>query len=614
MRRKLIKSNILYVSIAVLLAGVMTLIGGKWTQVQAEDLKAQGVIVSIPAGGHSGAWIIGSQTFSANDQTRFDTTDAPLQVGQCARVNYVAAGDALTATEIQGVDSTDCTHSNSNPADNTEPNGSNDPQASHELTGTGGITETHEISQTPDSGKQLQHQIPGEPEPNDHPIVTGTTGITETHEISQTPQTENPNSGQEGGELDAKGRIDSLPANGLVGLWTIGGITYTVTANTETEQGFGDFAVGQCVEVNYKAQNAERIATKISTDHEYKCGSDTGGNDNQNNSGGDTNGPHGELYGAIIALPSGLNGAWSIGGTTIVADSKTEFDQEHGAFAIGATVKVEFYTDANGVNHALKIESKFVNDGGDEIKAIQGQAFGSVDKLPDGLNGMWIIGGVAYTTTNTTVFKQEHGKFAQGVQVRVEYALASNGNRIASEIEVLEGQSQNGGSQIVELVGFVQKMPSGMFTGAWMVGNITLLADTKTEFHETNGLLAVGAYVSLKYAVSGGGNHMSEIETEVPPGAGDQNHTGKIEDISATVASASAQAAAPSAGGVWRIGGANYVVTSATWLNDTHASLTVGSTVVVNSYTSTQGTAVATRIRTIAAPGDHQIFLPTALR
>lgn len=62
--------------------------------------------------------------------------------------------------------------------------------------------------------------------------------------------------------------------------------------------------------------------------------------------------------------------------------------------------------------------------------------FGVVGSLPSsGLLGGWLIDGVEYTATTETVLKQKYGAFAVGVQVKVEYSLDSQNNRIAYQIE-----------------------------------------------------------------------------------------------------------------------------------------------------------------------------------
>jgi hypothetical protein len=64
--------------------------------------------------------------------------------------------------------------------------------------------------------------------------------------------------------LRAYGPISAFPV-GLVGPWTVGGVSYQATASTSFEQRFGRFVVGAFVELIYRVENSNRIATRIET-------------------------------------------------------------------------------------------------------------------------------------------------------------------------------------------------------------------------------------------------------------------------------------------------------------------------------------------------------------
>ncbi|MCB0075224.1 MAG: hypothetical protein KDE20_27395, partial [Caldilineaceae bacterium] len=174
--------------------------------------------------------------------------------------------------------------------------------------------------------------------------------------------------GQTAAASDAgwKGAIEAMPANGLTGQWTVAGRDFTADDGTEFRQENGAFAVGACVKVHLDNATPATIR-EIETERDYRCGSDNsggddnGGDDNSGDNGGDTRG-EAELYGVVRSLPADLIGTWDVGGMLIEVDSATQFDQEHGAFAEGVTVKVHFSTDAAGVHHAREIETKFAND------------------------------------------------------------------------------------------------------------------------------------------------------------------------------------------------------------------------------------------------------------
>lgn len=414
--------------------------------------------------------------------------------------------------------------------------------------------------------------------------------------------------GDDGGDTGGKryARIEAMPTSGLIGAWTIGGSAYTTDANTYFEQEHGGYGIGVCVEIEYPA--ASTLLTKMATEHDYKC-TGSGGN------GGGSANPQGDMYGVIDSFPAGLIGQWVIGGVSFTADSATQFKQEHGVvFAQGVMVEVKFYTDANGVNHATKIETKYGtdegghdDDGNGSYEGYEGHAYGAIEAMPTGgMTGVWTIGGFNYTANAATRFEQEHGSFAVGVNVKVKYYLDASNNRIAFKIE---STNENGGvtsPSHFKVYGFVQSMPTNSFNGQWVINGMTFNADQNSRFAEDHGLLAIGAYVEVEYSTTGGANYIHKLETQVPPGAGANLHLGDIESMGGL------QTAALTANATWVIGGKSFVVTPATDLNDLNGALTVGATALVDSYTDANGSAVATQVRSVTI--NNHLYLPSVRR
>jgi hypothetical protein len=299
---------------------------------------------------------------------------------------------------------------------------------------------------------------------------------------------------------------------------------------------------------------------------------------------------------------------------TFVADSETEFNQEHGPFALGVTVKVHFAVGADGVNHAREIETKFANDddghdddGNGSLEGAEGHAYGLIEQFPANLSGQWIVAGVTYTATDQTEFAQNDAPFAVGVRVKVAYFLDTQGGRVARAIE---STNEDGGASVeahFTLFGFVDDMPPGGFIGQWLVDNIAFVAGAGSQFKEAHGLLGLGAFVKVEYSIQNGSKQIQEIETHVPPGAGDHTAIGTIDDRSGSAIQAAGVNAT-----VWVIGGASYTVTPATTFNDVQGALAIGQTALVNSYTAGDGSQVATEIRGVTL--DHTLHLPLVTR
>jgi hypothetical protein len=309
-----------------------------------------------------------------------------------------------------------------------------------------------------------------------------------------------------------------------------------------------------------------------------------------------------------------LIGQWRIGGMVIEADNNTEFEQEDGIFAVGALVKVHF-SENNGVKRAREIETVFQvdddgsdDDGNGSRDGADGHAFGQIVSFPANLIGQWNVSGVIYTATQQTEFDDE-GQFAVSARVKVEYFVNASGLRIAEEIELTDDRGEVDDDEHFKLVGYVQVKPASGFVGPWRIGGADFTANTSSVFEEDDGLLAIGAYVEVEYSIVNNDRLIVKLETKTPPGGGDRNAVGVIEDMGDDNPSAAAQNASNS---VWRIGGADYVVGAATDLNDAAGKLAPGATAWVNSYTAANGQQIATRVQGITL--NNVVYLPVTRR
>lgn len=537
------------VALAVILA-VFTLLMVSRNFVQASDGHSsewRGIVQAKPAEGRLGTWKIGGKFFEVTVRTRFDQENGLLSVNSCAQVEYRKVGDVNQALQIE----------------------------SKHARGCPGAT------------------IPPTPQPTPAPVCG-----------------DDVSAQQDGGGKDCKvvGHLTALPDQGFVGTWGIDDVNYTVDLDTKLRAEHGMFVLNACVTAQYKEQNSEKVLKEIRTTNAYRCDGDT---DNQ--------GRHeGELYGIIESFPLSatgvLTGEWTIGGKVFVADSNTQFVQEKVDFAEGVMVKVKFWTDVNGVNYAMKIESKFRpqgkgedHDGHGSHEGAEGMAAGKVITMPETQIGVWVIGDVEYTVSDKTELKEQRGAIGVGTLVRVRYHLDSNGGRLADMIKTIAPAGEPNEYENAHLVGSVDVMPTDGFSGTWQIANVTFETNADSRFVEDRGVLAVGAYVRVEYVVVDGVNVIVEVKTLCPPGAGDKDDTGTIEQNDDGLV-----AAGVTANGTWVIGGSTYIVTDGTILDSGVSSLDVGSTVQVNSYTAADGSLVATKIQGVEAV--RKVFLPTISR
>ena len=622
------------------------------------ELEWQGRVEAMPPSGLIGQWTVAGRLFMTDANTDFDTDKGDFAIGRCVELEYVGTAAPFQVTKIATKNGDDCRAAGT-PTGTQTPSPSTTPTTPSTTPGgtipsatpTGDDDDDdHDndhvedqrgiINSLPSSGLIGNWTISGiayevtratRLRQDGAPFVVGAcvkveyrTGTTtrlalriETKRgrecggqptpVSTVPPVTTPDPSRTPDANDHSreifGRVESLP-DGLIGTWTIRGQQYTATAETEFDEDHGDFTVGVCIKAHLDRDGV--TITEIETSHGFRCG----GNDDSGTNA------RGELYGLIQSFPITLTGDWNIGGITVAADSNTEFNQRNGAFVVGMMVKVKFQVQDDGSFYANEIESKFANvhhddehdDHGndDSHTGRDGHAFGLIKSVPAGQLGIWNISGISYTVNATTTLVPETGDFAVGQRVRVKYYTTSTQERIARQIKLSNEDDGADNDSHATLFGYVEQMPPSGFVGEWIVGGTVFTATGTTKFNEEDGLLGLGAYVKMEYFVLAGVNIVHEIEVAVPPGAGDTNTIGVIDDNGGALQAASVQAT------TWVIDGVSYTVSPATDLNDLQGALAAGQTVLVNSYAATDGSQVATQIRSITLA--TKFFLPLLSR
>ena len=535
------------------------------------QMSHRGLVETMPDGGRAGTWTIGGMTFTADANTDFDLDKGPLAVGVCAEVEYVIQGGNNIATQIASKSADDC---------------AGEPQFHHI-----GL-----VQGKPTSGSEGDWDIGGmtfratmhtEFDETNGPLDVGACaeveyGISGAHNIASKIASKSADdcAGSEDRQ-STDGIIDAMPADGLLGTWTISGVDYVATTTTRFEQSDGPFVVGACVEVEFVVQNGQNIAVKIET--ESHC------------SGGTMNPNVQKATGILEAFPSAtLTGTWTISGVDYIATEATEFDQNHGVFAVGVCVKVK-YVEMNAVRTALEIETESPDDCGQAAQSGEAELTGPIEVMPSGtLTGTWVIAGQSFTATMQTRFEQEHGSFEVGRCVEVEYLV--NGN-IATKIKTKRGHDCRGETEESEAHGFIEALPGGgtlVLTGTWTIGGIDYLVtpDTKLE----DGPFYIGLLVEVKfYRRSDGVLVATKIEGKQQVDEEDK-HTAKTYGLIE---------ARPMTGtlgsivltGTWTIGGVDYEATAETKFKAEHGPFELGACVKVR-YRVEGTTNIALKIET----------------
>lgn len=218
-------------------------------------------------------------------------------------------------------------------------------------------------------------------------------------------------------------------------------------------------------------------------------------------------------YGTIDSFPDGLVGEWIVSGTSYLATNETEFSEEHGPFAVGACVGVEYTPNEQDDGLlALKIQTEY------SYKCTPPpppepveETSGIVITFPVNLVGTWMIDSTAYTATSNTRFEQEEGPFMVGGCVEVKYITNTHE---AIEIQTADNE-ECGGEGELDFFGFIDQVPAtNTITGTWVISGVEFISTAQTELNTEHGPLVVGACAKVEYKVVEGQNLADEISSQ----------------------------------------------------------------------------------------------------
>lgn len=295
-----------------------------------------------------------------------------------------------------------------------------------------------------------------------------------------------------------------------------------------------------------------------------------GGEEDEEDDGddGDEEGDR-HLRGLVEAMPADRLGDWVVGGITVRADSSTRFDDDDEPITVGTCVSVRYRISA-GASLARRIASTDAYRCDGTSPAPAREVTGILERMPDGLIGVWRIGGIDYTSDARTTVELDEGPFVIGgcveVRVRRDASVSAIGTTEAADC---------GDTATREVTGTISARPVGTI-GDWTVGAVTAAADAQTTLDTEDGTLAIGGCATLRWREQAGASQAVEIEAEHRWRCGDGSATnrryGVVEAIPATTY------------GVWTIAGELYHVDASTRIDeDGEGPIAVGSCVRVTA-------------------------------
>ena len=163
--------------------------------------------------------------------------------------------------------------------------------------------------------------------------------------------------------------------------------------------------------------------------------------------------------------------------------------------ALTATVVFASEDEEREYGRGARYESKF---------------YGTVEKLPEGIDGTWIVNGKEMLVRRDTIIKEKHGKVAVGAYVEVEGNLSGK-TFTAYKIEVKRAVSEQPVGVEIKVAGRVERIPEGIL-GTWIVNGKEVFVTKHTVVKEELGKAEIGAYVEINGRQTGKTFHAYWIE------------------------------------------------------------------------------------------------------
>ncbi len=397
------------------------------------------------------------------------------------------------------------------------------------------------------------------------------------------------------------GKIEALPATGVIGNWTVGGRTVVVTAQTDIERDNGPTVVGACVDVRGTAGTGTTInASEIATRPAAKCGMSSTGQ-------GEV-----EIYGAVETLPaSGLTGDWKVAGTTVRVTAQTEIEQKGGPVTVGSCVEVKGTRNADGSIAAKEIE---VSSGMGGCRASMPgmrkeeiEFRGTVQTAAAAASQVWTISGRKVTVSGTTQVTPNGRALATGMCVEVKGQLETDNTITASRVQILgSGVCTNGLERQADVsyYGTITALPSGGLTGNWNVSGLIVTVTAETRIENENAAPAVGVCVEVK-GEFGPNNTVKATKIETKPAGMCQGGTGGGMPAGGAYRFEGTITAMPVSGtpGNWQIGGRTVVADAQTALDVSKGAAAAGACAGVMGTLQADGSVRATKIEILSTSG-----------
>lgn len=314
-----------------------------------------------------------------------------------------------------------------------------------------------------------------------------------------------------GGAPVLEGAVQSLPASGLIGIWTVSGNVIQVTSATRVVQSSGPVAVGSCVQLigagqTYYGTTSGFTLTEI---------------DVLSAIGGCSTTPASqqievEFFGAVQSFPTSPSylGDWSIAGRVVHAAVDARIDLQH-TLAIGACAEVKglLLSDASVQAERITIDDENGACAAGIANTPAARFIGLVSSLPQtGFVGTWIVSGRTVVVNTATEIESAQSAFVTGSCVAVAGITQADASILAAEIDAESSDQCNGATQaqgFTRLEGTVQKAPAGLGAGDWQIANRTVRVSSTTSIDSSHGQVTPGSCVEATGSLASDGTFLA---------------------------------------------------------------------------------------------------------
>ncbi len=394
----------------------------------------------------------------------------------------------------------------------------------------------------------------------------------------------------DGQQVELEGEVEHVPTNGLYGQWMIAGVPVRVDALTRVGGRMGIPTQGRWVKVHGMPDgNGGLLARRIKVE-EMK--------------------PFAKLNGLLETANSA---EFTVASIRFQRNTNTIV---WGPLQAGFPVEILYTVQQDGTLLASQIKVKG-RDNHDDLRypGIQVKIKGTIEAMPVGRIGTWVIAGRNVQVTTTTWLDEHKGLAQVGAWVQVEGIRQADGSILAFKIEVEHSPEHQEGHQIpigsyTQMYGVIEALPVEGYIGTWTVSGQKVEVTPATYIETEHSSPAVGMPVEVKGYMSTNGSILADkIEVkrnsdgDGHPGGGDGGgdhgypgngqyveFRGQVQDMPAGLI------------GNWTISGRTVRTNAQTRFE--HGPFNVGDFVKVKGYRQADGSILAREIDREGSAGD----------